>query len=62
MFKFLKNLFKDKNKKKIYVDDMEIIIDKKKGQMKVLTDTYLTEEQIVKLFRQYVLEEEDGNV
>ena len=55
MFKFLKNLFRNRNH--IRVDGMEIIVDKKKGRMKILTDTYLTEEQIKKLFEMYVLGE-----
>jgi hypothetical protein len=55
LFKFLKNVFKNKNH--IYVDGMEIIIDKKKGKMKILTDSYLTEHQIKKLFEKYVLGE-----
>ena len=56
MFKFFKNLFRNKNH--IYVDGMEIIIDKKKGRMKIITDSYLTEHQIKKLFERYVLGED----
>lgn len=56
MFKFFKNLFSNKNH--IYIDGMEIIVDKKKGKMKILTDNYLTEKQIKKLFEKYVLGED----
>ena len=57
MFKFFKNLFKNKNKKKICVDGMEIYVDKNKGKMKIVTDAYLTERQIRILFEKYVLGE-----
>ena len=58
MFKFFKNLFKNKSKKKIYVEGMEIIVDKDKGKMKIITNACLTEQQIKKLFEKYVLGED----
>lgn len=57
MFKFFKNLFKNKDRQKIYVDGMEITIDKRKGQMKIVTNEMLTESQIKSLFEKYVLGE-----
>lgn len=60
MFKFFKNLFKNKNH--ICLEDMEIIIDKKNGKMKVLSDKYLTESEIRELFEKYVIGENNGNL
>lgn len=60
MFKFFKNLFKNKNH--IWLDGMEIIIDKRNGKMKVLSDKYLTESEIRELFEKYVIGENNGNL
>lgn len=61
MFKFLKNLFnlgKKKQKKNTYVEgDCEVTIDKSKGTMVVKTHRVLTDDEIINLFRKYILKD-----
>lgn len=70
MFKFLKNLFNIGKKKSLnsgskgdvvaYKDsETEIIVNKDKGSMIVKTSKNLSDNDIIDIFRKYVLGEED---
>lgn len=61
MFKFLKNLFnlgKKKQNGNTYIeDDCEIIINKSKGNMVIKTNRVLTDDEIINLFKKYILKD-----